>query len=118
MTFDRRLLCERIVDSMAAKQRFLDHCVDDVAALIELAAGCLRSGGKIMLCGNGGSACDAAHLGAVVALEGRGHDAREESHRLLVAVVEIIGVAKADAVVEASGETHRAAPAQRTTTMW
>lgn len=64
MTFDRRLLRDRIVDSMAAKQRFLDHCVDDVAALIDLAAGCLRSGGKIMLCGNGGSACDAAHVAA------------------------------------------------------
>src|SRR5437879_416345 len=37
------------------------------AVIVEMASvvvGCLRSGGKLLLCGNGGSAADAQHLAA------------------------------------------------------
>jgi len=36
--------------------------VDRVAELVELFAGTLEAGGKLMFCGNGGSAADAQHL--------------------------------------------------------
>jgi D-sedoheptulose 7-phosphate isomerase len=58
---DRNDLITQIRDSIATKQRFLDACVDEVERLCELAARVVRSGGKLMLCGNGGSSCDAAH---------------------------------------------------------
>jgi D-sedoheptulose 7-phosphate isomerase len=35
---------------------------DEIGALAGLAAGALRGGGKLMFCGNGGSAADAQHL--------------------------------------------------------
>ena len=38
------------------------ECVDDVAAAALLVTGSLRSGGKLLICGNGGSAADAQHL--------------------------------------------------------
>ncbi|MCA8950294.1 MAG: SIS domain-containing protein [Planctomycetes bacterium] len=50
-----------VEDSIATKQRFLAQCLPDLEALCALALGTLRAGGKILLCGNGGSSCDAAH---------------------------------------------------------
>ncbi len=50
-----------IRDSIATKQRLLDQCLGQIEALNQAAIDCLRGGGKLLLCGNGGSACDAAH---------------------------------------------------------
>jgi D-sedoheptulose 7-phosphate isomerase len=50
-----------VEDSIATKQRFLAQCVPAVQQLCTLGITTLRSGGKILLCGNGGSSCDAAH---------------------------------------------------------
>ncbi len=47
--------------SIAAKQQFLSQCLPQVEQLVDLALACLGRGGKLMFCGNGGSACDAAH---------------------------------------------------------
>lgn len=58
---DRETLESRLRESIATKERMIAECLDDVAALGRLAVDCLHAGGKIMLCGNGGSACDAAH---------------------------------------------------------
>ena len=48
-------------ESIATKQRLLAQCVPDIVKLCDLAIATLRGGGKILLCGNGGSSCDAAH---------------------------------------------------------
>jgi D-sedoheptulose 7-phosphate isomerase len=50
-----------IEESIATKQRLLQQCLPAIGALCDLAVGSLRGGGKLLLCGNGGSACDAAH---------------------------------------------------------
>jgi D-sedoheptulose 7-phosphate isomerase len=50
-----------IEESIATKQRLLQQCVPAIEALCARAIAALRQGGKIMLCGNGGSSCDAAH---------------------------------------------------------
>jgi D-sedoheptulose 7-phosphate isomerase len=50
-----------IEESIATKQRLLARCLPQIQALCDLALRTLQNGGKIMLCGNGGSACDAAH---------------------------------------------------------
>lgn len=47
--------------SIATKQQFLDQCLPSLQQLCELAVRVLKGGGKLMLCGNGGSSCDAAH---------------------------------------------------------
>ena len=50
-----------IEESIATKRRLLDHCLPAIRALCEQAVATLRASGKILLCGNGGSSCDAAH---------------------------------------------------------
>ena len=51
--------------SIAVKQKlFQDEFVGAIAKLAELTVACLKSGGKIILFGNGGSAADAQHIAA------------------------------------------------------
>lgn len=55
------VLAATIAESIATKQRLLARCLPQIQALCELATTTLRAGGKILLCGNGGSSCDASH---------------------------------------------------------
>ena len=50
-----------IEESIATKQRLMQQCLPAIRSLCELAIATLSSGGKVMLCGNGGSSCDASH---------------------------------------------------------
>jgi len=50
--------------SIRAKERFFEERAEDVARAAELLIAALRSGRKILLFGNGGSAADAQHLAA------------------------------------------------------
>lgn len=49
-------------DSAALLQRVAEEMAPQIAAVAERALACLRGGGKIALCGNGGSASQAQHL--------------------------------------------------------
>jgi len=51
-------------DSIAAKQAALAVLITPIAGATELLTGTLRAGGKILSCGNGGSAGDAQHFSA------------------------------------------------------
>lgn len=50
-----------LAESIATKQRLIERCLPDLDRLCAQAIASLRGGGKILLCGNGGSSCDAAH---------------------------------------------------------
>ena len=50
--------------STKAKDVFLAECVADLERAIDLIAGALRDGRKLLLFGNGGSAADAQHIAA------------------------------------------------------
>lgn len=49
-------------DSIAAKQRALEHLPEPIEAAAAAMTECLRQGGKILSCGNGGSAGDSQHF--------------------------------------------------------
>jgi len=51
-------------ETAATAARTAEACADDVARAAELLVNALLDGGKILLCGNGGSAADAQHLAA------------------------------------------------------
>ena len=53
---------DAILLSAAVKKRFADEAAADVARAVELVVEALRGGGKVLLCGNGGSAADAQHI--------------------------------------------------------
>jgi phosphoheptose isomerase len=66
-TEDAAHLEERIcveLDQIAANMRLLRDAATTIATAAEILKWSLRSGGKIMFCGNGGSAADAKHLAA------------------------------------------------------
>jgi len=52
---------QAIQESVATKQRLLEQCSGQIERLCAAAVATLKSGGKIMFCGNGGSSCDASH---------------------------------------------------------
>ena len=54
----------QFADSIATKQRAMDALVPAIATAGELMIESLRKGGKILACGNGGSAGDAQHFAA------------------------------------------------------
>ncbi|MBK8979258.1 MAG: SIS domain-containing protein [Planctomycetes bacterium] len=55
------VLAEQIRASIATKERLLARCLGEIEALCAVAERAVAGGGKLMFCGNGGSACDAAH---------------------------------------------------------
>jgi D-sedoheptulose 7-phosphate isomerase len=59
------LVRTRINESIEAKQRLLDgSLMQDAITLAAVATSCLRTGGKLLIFGNGGSASDATHIAA------------------------------------------------------
>lgn len=55
---------ERIGDSIKVKELLLtnDHLLDTVSNLADEIVACISHGGKLVICGNGGSASDALHF--------------------------------------------------------
>lgn len=53
-----------LLESADIKRRAAEQCMDAIAAAAELMVASLRAGGKVLLCGNGGSAADCQHMAA------------------------------------------------------
>ncbi len=76
MTTIEQRIAGHFADSIATKQRVAASLAPHIAAAARAMAECLKSGGKILSCGNGGSAADAQHFAAE--LVGRFEREREE----------------------------------------
>lgn len=53
-----------LLSSADVKRAAADQCSASIAEAAQLVTECLRAGGKLLLCGNGGSAADAQHIAA------------------------------------------------------
>ncbi|MEL1235567.1 MAG: SIS domain-containing protein, partial [Candidatus Neomarinimicrobiota bacterium] len=53
---------KQISDSILVKEAMIEYCTDDINSAASLMIDSIRNGGKILWCGNGGSAADAQHL--------------------------------------------------------
>lgn len=60
-----------IQESIATKERLIAECTESIAVCGNLLAETLQKGGKILFCGNGGSAADAQHLAAELVIRYR-----------------------------------------------
>ncbi len=58
----RAMAREHLDQDARTLARVPDRCLDDLVEAARLLAGCLREGGKVLVCGNGGSAADAQHF--------------------------------------------------------
>lgn len=58
------LVSERINESIRVKQSLLedDSLLENISQVADQIVACIRNGGKLVLCGNGGSASDALHF--------------------------------------------------------
>lgn len=56
-------------DSLDVKRRFFDHSITKVAKAARMIIDSMRSGGKLLIFGNGGSAADAQHIAAELAFK-------------------------------------------------
>lgn len=54
----------QLEDSASVKRKMMVSCVDSIVSAAELMIETIKSGAKILLCGNGGSAADSQHLAA------------------------------------------------------
>lgn len=63
MTLDQRIH-DQFNESLAVKRAALDTLATPLVAAIRALADCLAAGGKVLSCGNGGSAADAQHFAA------------------------------------------------------
>jgi len=59
---------EKVIEAIHAHRALLDkfetECVDSVISISKAIIDCLKNGGRIYICGNGGSAADAQHIAA------------------------------------------------------
>jgi D-sedoheptulose 7-phosphate isomerase len=51
-----------LLASAELKREIAEHCLDSIVAAARLVADTFRSNGKLLLCGNGGSAADCQHM--------------------------------------------------------
>lgn len=72
MTNKRELIIDTINESIEVKQSVIANCLDSIEKTAQILIDSINSGGKILFCGNGGSAADAQHLVAELVIRFRG----------------------------------------------
>lgn len=71
------LIARHIQESIAVKQRVLESCLAATDQAGTILTESLQRGGKVLICGNGGSAADAQHLATELIIRYRsGHERR------------------------------------------
>ncbi|MEL6822310.1 MAG: D-sedoheptulose 7-phosphate isomerase [Calditrichota bacterium] len=72
MTPFKEEIRRQIEDNIRVKEALLAECQDVISNCAEILIAALKSGGKILFCGNGGSAADAQHLATELVVRLRG----------------------------------------------
>ena len=62
MSSERSIITDHLRGLAAAAEKTLETLADDIAKVAAATHACLEAGGKLMYCGNGGSAADAQHI--------------------------------------------------------
>lgn len=60
----KKFITDSLLDSSKVKIEIEKKCTDEILEAVSILAGAVKSGNKILLCGNGGSAADSQHLAA------------------------------------------------------
>jgi D-sedoheptulose 7-phosphate isomerase len=74
-----------LTDSINVKQELLTHHVPTIVKIAQIISQSIQQGGKVLLCGNGGSAADAQHLAAELLIRLRSHVNRQSLPALALA---------------------------------
>ncbi len=57
-------ITRHLQESARTKERIIVSCLTDIQSVVESIVNCFRNKGKLLICGNGGSAADAQHIAA------------------------------------------------------
>lgn len=68
----KKQITNQIKENISLKQTLLETCVDPVEKCVHYFINSLKNNGKILFCGNGGSAADSQHLAAELVVRLRG----------------------------------------------
>jgi D-sedoheptulose 7-phosphate isomerase len=60
----KQFISDQLIESAETKKNTIDACTKSILKSVDLILGSIRNRGKVMICGNGGSAADAQHLAA------------------------------------------------------
>jgi D-sedoheptulose 7-phosphate isomerase len=60
----KQFISNHLEESAETKKQTIDACTKSILKAVDLILGSIRNRGKLILCGNGGSAADAQHLAA------------------------------------------------------
>ena len=60
----KEIILQQLEESIGVKRHFIETHLDNISAAAKKMAASIRSGNKILIFGNGGSAADAQHLAA------------------------------------------------------
>lgn len=58
----KQFISDQLTQSAETKTQTIDACTSSILKTVDLILGSIRNRGKVMMCGNGGSAADAQHL--------------------------------------------------------
>jgi len=72
LDFEKKLF-HSLKETIETKQRTAELCSSEIGKSANLLAETLRNGGKILICGNGGSAADSQHIAAELVVRLRSH---------------------------------------------
>lgn len=57
-------IVKRLLESAETKKKVAEDCIESILEATQLIVDTFESGGKVMICGNGGSAADSQHMAA------------------------------------------------------
>ncbi|MBS4034784.1 MAG: D-sedoheptulose 7-phosphate isomerase [Ignavibacterium sp.] len=57
-----KFITDSLNESSETKLKIKEYCFDDIVKAIDLLVECFKTGNKLLLCGNGGSAADCQHI--------------------------------------------------------
>jgi D-sedoheptulose 7-phosphate isomerase len=57
-------VAQHLMESASVKRQMVEECMEDILQAADALSASFRSGGKLLLCGNGGSAADCQHMAA------------------------------------------------------
>jgi len=60
----KKFIADQLEESAETKKQTIEACTKSILKAVDLILGSIRNRGKVMICGNGGSAADAQHLAA------------------------------------------------------
>jgi D-sedoheptulose 7-phosphate isomerase len=72
LDFEKKLY-ESLKETIQTKQKTAELCSAEIEKSAQMLADTLRNGGKILICGNGGSAADSQHIAAELVVRLRSH---------------------------------------------